>query len=555
MDFERALARWAQILGPEYVSLQVPELSAAQTATFPTNQRIPAILRPGDRQQVQACLRIANQFAVPLYPISSGKNWGYGSRVPPVDGCALLDLTRLNRILDFSEELSYVTVEPGVTQRQLFLFLRDRGSRLWMDATGSSPDCSLIGNVMERGFGHTPYGDHFDHVCGLEVVLPNGEILETGSAAFPDSKTGAVNRWGLGPSLDGLFSQSSLGIVLRMSVWLMPEPECFEAFFFRSEDPAGLSRLIDRLRELRLREVLRSSIHIGNDYKVLNGLQQYPWAETGGETPLTPERMHRFRKELTFGYWNASGGLYGTHGQVQEAKRLLRRALGAELGKLRFLDEKKLRLAKRFAKPFSVLTRWDITRTIGVVEPVLGLMRGVPTQHSLATAYWRKRQPVPPNPDPDRDRCGLLWYAPVSPARGEDVQVLTNLAAQTLLEFEFEPMISLTLLTPRAVYAVVSITYDRDVAGQDERAMACYSELARRCTQRGYYPYRLGIHAMHELRSANASVALLEQIKNVLDPKRVLAPGRYQPSSGREAMTASKDTNAAATRRSVTAAE
>ena len=101
----------------------------------------------------------------------------------PPDGSVLLDLSRMNRIVDFNEDLAYVTVEPGVTQGQLYAFLRERGSRLWMDATGASPDCSLIGNTMERGFGHTPYGDHFAQVCGLEVVLPDGQCISK-----PDSR-------------------------------------------------------------------------------------------------------------------------------------------------------------------------------------------------------------------------------------------------------------------------------------------------------------------------------------------------------------------------------
>src|SRR5579875_3182941 len=298
-----ALEEWTRLLGPEFVQTDSQILDAAATATFSTRQHIPAILRPASVGQVAECLRVANRHRTPLYPISSGKNWGYGSRVPPLSGCALLDLSRMNRILDFNEELGYVTVEPGVTQRQLFAFLQERGSRLWMDATGSSPDCSLIGNAMERGFGHTPYGDHFAHACGFQVVLPDSEIIETGAAGFPDCRTGALQRWGVGPSLDGLFSQSNLGVVTRMTIWLMPRPEQFEAFFFRCEDAGGLPLLIDGLRELKLQEVLRSSVHIANDYKVLGGIQPYPWAETRGETPLSPEQMATFRRNLTFGYW------------------------------------------------------------------------------------------------------------------------------------------------------------------------------------------------------------------------------------------------------------
>ncbi|MBC7927152.1 MAG: FAD-binding oxidoreductase, partial [Bryobacteraceae bacterium] len=249
-NIESAFAAWSEVLGPEHVITDRAALESSATATFLTRQRIPAILRPSTREQVQQCLHVANRFSIPVYPISSGFNWGYGSRVPVEDQCALMDLRRMTRILDFSEDLAYVTVEPGVTQAQLLTFLRERGSRLWLDATGSTPLSSLIGNTMERGFGHTPYGDHFATSCGLEVVMPDGDIVETGFSRFPNAKAGPVYRWGVGPSIDGLFSQSNLGIVTRMTVWLMPAPEYFQAYFFRCDDENGLPALIDALRPL-----------------------------------------------------------------------------------------------------------------------------------------------------------------------------------------------------------------------------------------------------------------------------------------------------------------
>ena len=526
------------LLGGEFVLSDEATLQQATTATFPTRQRIPAILKPANREQVQECLRIANRFRTPVYPISSGKNWGYGSRVPAEDRCVLLDLGRMNRILDFSEKLGYVTVEPGVTQRQLYAFLRERNSRLWMDASGASPDSSLIGNTVERGFGHTPYGDHFAHACGFEVVLPNGEVIETGAARFPNCTTAAVNRWGFGPSVEGLFSQSNFGIVTRMSILLMPEPELFEAFFYRCDTPDGLPALVDALRPLKMHELLRSAMHIANDYKVLGGLRQYPWNETDGNTPLTPELMAKFRREMTFGYWNVSGGLYGTRAQVSEAKRLLRKSLAHLPGKPNFVTIEKLQLAKRFAGPFKLLTGWDIRRTVELVQPVVDLMRGIPTEHALGSCYWRKRCAIPAHPDPDRDRCGLLWYSPTAPSDGEKVQELSRIAIDTMLAFGFEPMISLTMLTARQVQCVTSITYDRDVPGEDERALECYHEMGRRCTQAGYHPYRLGIQSMGQPQEHTSLSNLLHAIKMTVDPNGVLAPGRYEEKFAPDSISA-----------------
>jgi 4-cresol dehydrogenase (hydroxylating) len=530
-----ALREWIRILGREWVVTSQADLLDAGTATFASDRVIPAILRPGSREEVQACVRIANSHGIALYPISSGKNWGYGSRVPAANHCALLDLGRMNRIVDFNEDLAYVTVEPGVRQRQLFEFLEARKSSLWMDSTGASPECSLIGNAMERGFGHTPYGDHFNYVCGFEVILPTGERIETGFGSLPHARASKVYRWGVGPVLDGLFTQSNFGIVTRMTIWLMPAPEYTQAFFFQCATEEDLGQVINALRPLRLNGTLRSSVHIGNDYKVLNGLGQFPWDRGGGQTPLMPSKMSEIRAEMKFGRWNGSGGLYGTRAQVKEARRLVKRALRGNVTRLQFLDDRLLRIASRFTRPYRWLTGLDLDRTLEIVKPVYGLIKGIPTEKPMASCYWRKRTAVPVDADPDRDGCGLLWCAPVAPAEGDSVLSMTALAEDILLSYGFEPMISLTLTTDRAVTCVVSISYDRDLSGEDERAMQCYHELLKRMTDAGFYSYRLGIQAKQILDPTTSYGKLLATLKTALDPNHILAPGRYlAPASSPE---------------------
>jgi 4-cresol dehydrogenase (hydroxylating) flavoprotein subunit len=524
---QAAVRQWGLVLGTENVITSEEQLSAAGTATFPVRQRVPAILRPATREEVRQILRIASHFRIPLYPVSSGKNWGYGSGVPAVDGCVVLDLSRMSRILDFSEELGYVTVEPGVTQGQLFEFLRTRNSRLWIDGTGSSPDCSLVGNALERGFGHTPYGEHIANVCDFEVLLPTGDTLETGVARFPGALAAPVYRWGLGPSLDGLFAQSNFGVVTRVTLWLMPAPEYFQAFFFRCDSEAAIAALVDALRPLRLNGTLRSAIHIGNDYKVLSGIQQYPWNETGGATPLSPDLMRSLREQMNFGAWNGSGGLYGSRGQVAEARRLVRKALAGKVEKLQFLDDRRLALATRFSGVFGFLTRWDLRRALELVRPVYGLMKGIPTDRPLRGAYWRKRSPPPAAMNPDRDRCGLLWLSPVAPSEGRHAVAMAEVSSRILLQHGFEPMLSFTLITERAMICVISITYDRDEPGEDDRALACYEQLRVELGARGYLPYRLGIQSMASLATEGTYADFLEGIKRLADPAGILAPGRY----------------------------
>ena len=521
------LLEWESVLGKEYVVTKGSGVLEAEATTFATNQRVPAILYPATREQVQQCLRIAGRYQVPVYPVSTGKNWGYGSRVPVESDCVLLDLHRMNRIVDYSENLAYVTVEPGVTQGQLFCFLAARKSQLWMDATGSSPDCSLIGNTLERGFGHTPYGDHISNVCRFEVVLATGELLETGFGRYTNAQAASVYPWGSGPSLDGLFAQSNFGVVTRMTFWLMPAPERFEAFFFRSHKDESLPILVDALQPLRLNGTLRGAIHLGNDYKVISAIRQYPWEETNGLTPLSPDLLRKFRKEMNFGAWNGSGGLYGTRAQVAEARRLVQVALRGKVDKLQFLSNRLFRLASRFSRPIGIVTGWDLSKTLALVKPLYGLMQGVPTDQSLASVYWRKRNPPPKEMDPDKDLCGLLWCSPVAPAEGRHARIIESLAAGILPRHGFEPMLSITMITGRALMCVISISYDREVQGEDQKARACFDELRSELAVKGYPPYRLGIQSMGQIPGGGAYGELLAAIKSSVDPAGILAPGRY----------------------------
>lgn len=131
--------------------------------------------------QIQEVLRIANDHRVPLWTVSRGRNLGYGGASPRVTGSVVLDLSRMNRVLEVDEQAGCALVEPGVSFSDLHQHLRDQGSSLWV----SVPDLSwgsVVGNALERGFGYTAYGNHAEQVCGLEVVLADGQVSGPGWA-------------------------------------------------------------------------------------------------------------------------------------------------------------------------------------------------------------------------------------------------------------------------------------------------------------------------------------------------------------------------------------
>ncbi len=132
--------------------------------------------------------------------------------------------------------------------------------------------------------------------------------------------------------------------------------------------------------------------------------------------------------------------------------------------------------------------------------------------------------------DPDRDGCGLLWCSPVLPNTGAHTLAVTRLVTEVLLDHGFEPQMSLSLATERSIICVATISYDRDVAGEDQRALDCYRVLAGALVDRGYPPYRLPVGAMGYLDLSSAA-GVVARLKSALDPNGVLAPGRYQAGS------------------------
>jgi 4-cresol dehydrogenase (hydroxylating) flavoprotein subunit len=529
---EATLTAYRNALGAAYVVVDLDALRAAETATFPTEQRILAIARPASAGEVQECVRIAKSHGTPLYPISRGTNWGYGSRVPVATGSILLDLSRMDRIDEFDETLGHFTVEPGVTFRRAFQFLRQRRSRLLLSAIGGSPDSSLIGNVLDRGIGKGPYGDRFAHVCNLEVVTGSGALIHTGFGRFPGAKAAPLHRWGLGPSLDGLFTQSSFGIVTRMTQWLMPCPEHFQILFYQVENEDDVPAVVDALRQLVMSGALRPTLTLYNDYRVMASTTLYPFERAGGRTPLSADLRAALRSELDGGkgggVWGGDVAIYSPdveHGRA--TRRLVERKLAGKVSRLEAVEADAVEMEALLDDAASMKAPASLRQ--GLLLNFLG----IPNDDAIRSVYWRKPDLPAGHFDPDRDRCGLVWCAPVVPFVGSDVARVLRVMDACMREHGFEPGLTVQCMTERVVYVVASISYDRDVADDDARALTCYHQMVESLARQGYPPYRLSIASMvgtgsEALRSRDASPDVLEALRSAMDPGHILAPGRYR---------------------------
>jgi alkyldihydroxyacetonephosphate synthase len=185
------------------------------------------VVMPASEQYVVEVIRLANRHVVPVVPWGGGSG-SQGGAVATAGGI-VLDLTRLDRIVEIDEESLTVTAEAGVNGLRLERELNERG--LMLPHYPASVDLATVGGyVAARGSGvlSTRYGKIEDLVLSLRIATPNGELIDTV----------AVPRHAVGPELTQLFvgSEGTLGVITRATLQLAPLPAArrFEAVSFSS---------------------------------------------------------------------------------------------------------------------------------------------------------------------------------------------------------------------------------------------------------------------------------------------------------------------------------
>jgi 4-cresol dehydrogenase (hydroxylating) len=525
-----------QIVGPDNVSADAAVRERFGRTTAPHGTTPLGVVYPTTREQVQQIVRIAARFSVPLFPVSRGKNWGYGDACAPRDGNVIVDLSRMNRIIEINAALAYAVIEPGVSQGQLKDHIDRERLPLMFDATGAGPDASIVGNAIERGSGHTPYGDHFATSCNYEVVLPDGSLMQTGFGAYLGAQAQHVYKWGIGPTLDGLFSQSNFGIVTRMTIWLMPKPEFFAMFIVALRTRDSVGPFFETIRRLRMAGTVRSTLHCFNRGRLLAGATRFPWDRASGRQALEVENTELYRElcdQYALPEWAATGSLSGTRGEVRAAARAIRSALRAVPGLERVvvISERTLSLGQQIARLLTpVAPGLSFIKRLESVRLGMAILKGHPTYDSMKGAHWRARTQPGQTGDPIDSQSGLAWICPILPMTAAAVQEVSALAEAAFHEYGFEYQATITAINERALIAVLSISFDHSSADERERAHQCQSLLLDKLLDRGYVPYR-GPASVLQLVWPRAPEywQFLSSLKRHSDPAGVVAPGRYLP--------------------------
>ncbi|KAJ4397695.1 hypothetical protein N0V93_001929 [Gnomoniopsis smithogilvyi] len=473
-----------------------------------------AVVSPRNVPEVQALMRLSTELSIPVWPFSGGRNVGYGGAAPRVPGSVGLDLGRhMNRVLDVNEKSATCLVEPGVTYFDLYAELVRRGleDKLWVD----TPDLgggSVLGNCVERGVGYTPYGDHFMMHCGMEVVLPSGELIRTGMGAMPhpSSKPGVspdqqpgnaawqLFPYGFGPYHDGLFTQSNYGVVTKLGMWLMPNPGGYQPYLFTFAHDADLPAIVDVVRQLRLSSVIQnvpSIRHILLDAAVLGPKTAY----SASTAPLTDDELTAIQNKLGLGRWNFYGALYGPEVVRNAQWEVIRAAFSA-------IPDSKHYWPKS-----------DGTPSPGVLDIRTKTLQGIPTIDELRWVDW-----VP--------RGSHLFFSPITEVAGDAAARQYAITRQRVVEAGFDFICTFTV-GMREMHHIVCLVFDRESDEERARVHALIKVLIDDCAREGWGEYRTHLALMDQIAgtysfNGGALNKLNETIKNALDPKGILAPGK-----------------------------
>jgi 4-cresol dehydrogenase (hydroxylating) len=489
-----AMARRA--IGDEWVHTAATTVGRYGETTLPgPDNPPPAVVYPGSVEEVVTIVKAANETGTPIFPISNGNNISQGSRAPVGADQVVVDLgRRMNRILDLNEDMGIATVEPGVSYQQLHDELARRGGRFMVDVTSGPPAGSVLGNALDKGAGYTPYADHFAMTCGMEIVLGNGELLRTGDGALASARNWHMSKYAYGPHLDGLFVQSNYGIVTQAGFWLMPKPPVIRSFAFTFDNDDDVGDIVAAIRPLRMSGFVPTMMRLCNDLWLLASEGAHPNYVSG--QCLTDDERKDLQRAHNLGSWTVSGAFYG--GSEEALAPMIDRVRNhfGGLGKGRYISHEEALEAPTLASAVAAYA-------------------GVPGVHEMKQLAWRPGG-------------GMASFTPGVPME-RDLVLQSSRKSREILRSHGLEYLKMYVCGPRFARGLHHLLWNRTVEAEDRAADQAYKDLAANYTELGLQVGRSPIRYQdfHMSLLSETTRKTCEAIKDVLDPRGIIAPGRY----------------------------
>jgi 4-cresol dehydrogenase (hydroxylating) len=367
----------------------------------------------------------------------------------------------------------------------------------------------------------TTFRNHFDSHCGMEVVLANGELLRTGMGAVPNAKTWQQYKFGAGPWIDGLFSQSNFGVVTKMGFWLMPEPDAYLTGTVSVPKHQDLIPLVDTLNYLENSGIVNGMPQLGSP--LLGGFFDPVGTELRDllARNAPTEELEAHAKKSGVGYWSCTVKFYGPAKTIQANWEYCQDKFAAIPGAT-FED------GERYKFPLSAAEIDDITRNQAAGSRSATLPEfGVP---SLTMFSIGARTETNPNPG-----AGHMWFSPIIPRTGEAIFEANRVFAEASKQLDV-PLNAVGFSLPstywnRAFIFLFGMPVTKDAA-TNKKNRAKFEQIVKICAEHGWAEYRTPPafqEAVMDTYSFNnhALRRFHETLKDAVDPNGILSAGRY----------------------------
>ncbi|NDW21590.1 FAD-binding protein [Alteromonas hispanica] len=519
------------------------------TEAFPRPPTNCIFVKIETKEQIAFLLELAHECAdsgfqqFSIYPISTGRNWGYGSSSPNITNtiAVVLDLSGLKDIKYFDAESGIVTVTPGVTQQQLYDFLQGEQAPFMVPVTGAGPTTSILGNALERGYGITPVADHFSAVTAIKGFLADGSFYESSLQAMSDTATDNSSdcyvdktfKWKHGPYLDGIFTQSGNIIVTEITIALARKKPAFDSFYMRFFGQDSFENAYDIVKEIfNNLEGVVGSINLMDKRRVCAMVAENPQGK-GNHAVMTEKQVDYIAKKYDVPEWTIVGTIYGTEKVARAAKKDVKAIAKRKADQILFSSSLLIKLGVFATRNLPVKALANAKIQLEKLHKGMDVMQGKPSEVALPLAYWRNSRVSPNNRpehlNPAKDGCGLLWYAPLVPARTADMKNFIDMVRSITPKYNIEPMITFTNLSGISTDSTIPIVFDLENPQAVRDAHACLNELVSKGLKQGFIPYRLNIKQQQELNANSTFWKTAGEIAHALDPKGIISPDRYNP--------------------------
>ncbi|KAK6832587.1 hypothetical protein RU639_004401 [Aspergillus parasiticus] len=239
-----------------------------------------AVVSPKNVADAQEIIKPANEFETSAWPFFKGRNVGYGGAAPRVPGSLGIAMGKnMDRVLKIDTENVYALLEPGVSYLDLHEYLVKHNFR-WFTL-------------------------HWDG----RFAEPKADKSKPPHEQEPN-ESWQLFDYSIDPHSAGIFSQSSLGIVVKMGIWLMPNPGGYQAYMITFPRDKDLDQIVEILQPLRISGVIQNTPKLEN-VLVSVALQSHGSDSTNSNNPLTDLELDEIVKTLNVGRRNLYGATYG----------------------------------------------------------------------------------------------------------------------------------------------------------------------------------------------------------------------------------------------------